>query len=196
MLANIVDVLIDFVGDDHHVGMTLKHRGDGLQLVIGIDGTTGVAGRADDDEACLVGHDGLEFLGCHLEVLLHARGQQDVLAAGEVDHLHVTYPCRGRDDDLITGVDERHDGIAQLVLGTIADDNLVGGVLQAILAAQFLAYCLTQRQVAGNGRIEREVVVDGLTGSSLDVVGGEEVGFAHREVNHIHALSAQLAALL
>ena len=30
VLAHIVDVLVDFIGNDHHVGVTLEHGSDGL----------------------------------------------------------------------------------------------------------------------------------------------------------------------
>ena len=196
MTAHIVDVLIDLVGDDHHPLVTCQHIGQTAQLVAAVDAARGVAGRAQDDEAGLGGDCSLELGGSDLEVLVEGGGYEYALATGQVDHLHITHPCRRGDDDLVAGVDKRHDRVAQRVLGAVAHDNLLGSVVQAILVLEFGADGLAQRQVAGNGRIEREVVVHGLLGSLFDVVGGEEVGLAHREVNHVDALSLEFGALL
>lgn len=62
------------------------------------------------------------------------------------------------------------------MFGTIAHNYLVGGESEAVFALQLCANGFAQRQVAWHWAVEREIVVDCLLGSLLDVVGVQKSG--------------------
>ena len=82
------------------------------------------------------------------------------------------------------------------MFGTIAHNYLVGGESEAVFVLQLCANGFAQRQVAWHWAVEREIVVDSLLGSLLDVVGGAEVRFTNRQVDYIYTLCLELAAFL
>ena len=196
MTAHIVDVLINLVAEHHHLRVALQDRRQLGQFTAAIHRAGGVAGRTQHHQPRARRDGRLQLPGSHLEALLHAHGHRHRLAAGQNHHLHVTHPCRHRDHNLVARVDEGHHNVAQLVLGTVADNHLRRLEVKAVLSLEFLDNSLAQRQVARHGGVEREIVVDGALGSLLDMIRSVKVRLAHREVNHVNALSLQLTALL
>ena len=176
--------------------MTGEHAHQVGQLVVAVDGTRGVRGRAEDDGLGARREGGLELVARHLEALVDASVERHVDALGELDHLEVADPCRRGDDDLVALVDDGEDDVADLLLGTVADHDLLGCEVQAVLTLQLLADGLAQRHVARHGRVEREVLVDGLLGGLLDVGGGVEVRFADAHVDDVEALGLEFLTLL
>ena len=194
--TDIVDMLIDFIGDDYDIGVTAQDGGEGFQLGSGIDGARGVGGRAEDEGAS-VGRNGLlQLFGRHLEVLLNGGLDKDGLAISHQHHLGIADPIGGGNDDLIAGIDEGEYDIADSLLGTIANDYLRGLIGEAILAKELIADGLPKRGIARHGAISGPVVIYGLLGSSLDVVRSVEVGLTHTEVDDVDALSFQFGTLL
>ena len=193
VLAHKVDVLIDFVGHNEEVLMFGDHLGDALQLFLGVEHTGGVAGRGEHDEFGAGGDGCLELLGGHLEVVLEFGGHEDTFTLGQTDKLLVGDPEGGGDDDLVAGVDEALDDLEQALLGTSGDDNLLGLVLETVVAQELGADGFLEVGIAGHRRIVGEIVVDGLLGGFLHHLGGVEVGLADAEADDIFALSLELA---
>ena len=135
--ADVVDVLVDLVGDDDHLRVTRQDVGQGLQLVVAVDAARGVRGRAEDERLGLGRDGGLELLGRDLEVLIDAGGQDHVRALGQLDHLHVAHPVGGGHDDFVARVDEAEQGVADGLLGAVGDDDLIDGVVEAVLPLEF-----------------------------------------------------------
>ena len=196
MATHVVDVFVDFVADDVDVLVAAEHLGQRLEFLLAVNGTRGVARRAEDD-GLGAGRDGLfELGGRNLEVLFNAGLHEDGLAVGHEHHLRVAHPIGSGDDDFLARGDEGHDGIADTLLGTVGTNDLLGRIVQAVLVFQFVHHCLTEGRISGHGRVARIVVVHCLLRSFLDVVGRVEVGFADREINHIDPLGLELSALL
>ena len=195
-MTYVVDVFVYLVGQHEEVVVAEDYVGQGLQLLLAVDASRWVAGRAEYQHPRL-GRDGsLKLLGGHLEILLEAGVYKHRGAACQQHHLRIAHPVRSRDDNLVARVHECHDGIADALLGTVAHQNLRCRVVQGVLPLELLGDSLSQVGISGHGRIPRVVVVDGLLCCQLDVVGGVEVGFAHAHVYHVDALCFHFAALL
>ena len=194
--ANVVDVLVDLVGDDDYLRVARQDVGQSLQLVVAVDAARGVRRRAEDERLRLGRDGGLELLGRDLEVLINAGGQDHVRALGQLDHLHVAHPVGGGHDDFVARIDEAEQGVADGLLGAVRDDDLVDGEVESVLVFEFGDDGFPQIQVARDGGVERVVVVDGLLRGGLDGVGGEEIGLADAQVDDVDALCLQLIAFL
>ena len=124
VLADIVDVFVYLVGQYEQVIMAEDHIGQCLQFFFVIDAARRIAGRAEDDHAGLGGDGGLELGGGHLEILVEAGLYDDGLTTSEFHHLGVTDPIGSGDNHLLAGVDQRHDGVADALLGSIRHQDL------------------------------------------------------------------------
>ena len=196
MLADVVDVLVDFVSENKQVVVLLDDLGQSLQLILAIDAAGRIAGRAEDEQTRLRRNGGLQLLGRHLEVLFETSLHNDGIATSQQHHLGIAHPVRSGNNDLIARIDQCHDGVADALLGTVRNQNLGRGVAQVVLALQLAGDGLTQVGIAGNGRILRVVLVDSQLGGLFDVVGGVEVGLADAHVNHVDALCLHFTTLL
>ena len=196
VLTDVVDVLINLVGQDDDALVAQQDVLQSLQFLAGIDGTRGIAGRTEDEGAGARCDGGLQLLRCNLEVLLDAGLHDHGRTVGQEHHLRITYPVGGGDDDLVALVHQGHDGVADALLGTVGTENLGRCVVHAVLALQFVHDGLAQAGIAGDGRVAAPVVADGLDGGLLDVFGRVEVGFAHTHVDDVDALCLQFAAAL
>ena len=112
VMTYIVDVFVDFVGDDYDVGVFDQYVLQAFELGTGVDRACGVGRRAEDEGFGAWGDGCLELCGCNLEVLLDGCLDEDGCAFGEQYHLWIAHPVGGRDDDLVALSDECHDGVA------------------------------------------------------------------------------------
>ena len=196
VLADVVDVLVDFIGHHHDLRMVGQHSHQSGQLFAAVDRAGRVGGRAEYQHAGL-GRDGSFQLGrSNLEVLLDAGRYDDGAPLSQLHHFRIAHPEGSRYDDLIARIDQGEDGVAYRLLGTVGTRYLCSGILQAVLVLQLGHDGVAQRRIAGYRRIAREVVVDGLLGCLLDVVGGVKVGFADTQVDYVYTLCLQLSAFL
>ena len=175
--------------------MAGHHLGDALELLLGVEHARGVARRGEHDELGARRDGGLELLGGHLEVVLELGLHEDTFALGQTHKLLVAHPERRGDDHLVAGVDETLHHLEQALLGTRRDDDLLGLVLQAVVASELGADSLPEVGVARHRRIVREIVVDSLLGGFLHHLGSVEVRLSYRETDHIFALGFKLAGL-
>ena len=189
----VLNVLVDLVAEDQHVGEVLQGFGESRQLVAGIDRAGRVAGRTEDDEARALRDGAGELLGRDLEVGLDARADADGRGAGELDLRVVAHPVGREHDGLVAGVEHREAEIGDRLLGAVADDDLLGRVLQAVFALELPRDCLAEFDESVDGRVLREALVEGALGSLLDVVGGVEVGLPEAERDDVVALGGELA---
>ena len=196
MVPYINNVFVDLVGKHIEVVVPEHHLGQCLQFVAGVDATGRIAGRTEDEHACARGDGGFELLGSDLEVLLDAGTDVNRHTSCQQRHLWVAHPVRRGDDDLLAIVDKSHHSIADTLLGTIRNENLVSGVVESVLVLQLGDDGAAQVGIARHRRVARPVVVDSLLGCLLDVVGSIEVGFSHAEVDHIDALCLHLGTFL
>ena len=191
--AYVVDVFVDFVGDDDDVGVACDDVGEGAELLLGVAHAGGVGGAVEEHHLGLGGDGCFELLGCDLEVVLKAGFDEDAFAAGHAGEGFVGDPIGCGDDDFVAGVDE---DLADLVEGLFCaggHNNLVGGEIQVIISLELVADGLTDVGIAGDGGIMGEIVINGLLGCLFDYFGGVEVGFANGEADDVLALLFELA---
>src|SRR5262249_19372934 len=72
----------------------------------------------------------------HLEAIRHTRNDFHRLPAGEEDHVGITHPIRGRDDDLVPRVQCRDEGVVQYLLAAGANRDLAWLVVEAVLTLE------------------------------------------------------------
>ena len=196
MVAHVVDVLVDFIGQDDDALVLGQNLCQTFQFRFAVNRTCRVAGRAEDEQARL-GRDGcLKLCGRYLEILLNACFNEYGSAAGEFGHFGIAHPIGRGDNHLVAIVDEGHDSVAHALLCTVRYGDLGGGVVQSVLVLEFPYDGFAQGGIASHGRVARVVVVDGLDGGFLDVVGRVEVGLAHTEVDDVNALCLEFGTLL
>ena len=133
VLSDIVDVLVDLVCQHEEVFMFQDHVGQGLQLGLAVDATRRIARRTEDEHTGLRGDGCLQLLGGHLEILLETGFHDYGLTTCQLHHLGIAHPVGGRDDDFLTVVHQGHDGVADTLLGTVGDENLIDGVAPVVL---------------------------------------------------------------
>ena len=181
MFADVVDVLVDFVADNQQFRMLEEHLLEGRQLFARIDASGGIAGRAED-EGLAAGCDSLfQLFRRHLEMGLDAAGHKHGLGFGQFDHFGVANPTRGREDTFVSRVENSEYGVTKGLFAAGGDDDLLGGILQAVFFEQFLTDGLAQGGITRHGCIERDVVVYGLFGCGFDMVRSVKIGLSERE---------------
>ena len=153
MVPGVVDVLIYLVGEHEEVVVGEHYVGNRTKFFLGVYAAGGVARRTEYQHAGLGGDGGFELLGGHLEVLSETGGHHYGLSASQLHHLWVTYPIGSGYDNFFTIVDKGHDGIADTLLGTVGDEDFIGGVLQPVLVLQFLADGLAQTGISRDGGV-------------------------------------------
>ena len=196
MLAHIVDMFVNLIGNDKHLRMLAKHFGKTFQFFKTVHRTSGV-GRTAKDDCLRARRDGsCQLLGSNLEILLDGGFHKYGFSVCQTHHVGIAHPIRRRDDDFIARIHHREQHVAHRLFGTIAHHNLRGLVVQSIFTFQFSANGLTKIKITRHRTIARPVVGNGLLPSSLDVVGRVEIGFTHREVDDVDALSFEFGTLL
>ena len=194
--SGVVDVLVDFVGDDEEVFVSEHHFGQCAQLFLVVYASRRVAGRTEDEHSCFGGDGCFELSSGHLEVLFESCGNDNGVAAGKFHHLWVAYPIGSRDDHFVAVVDQCQHRVANTLFGTVGNEYFGGGVVKAVFVFQFGGDGLAQTGVSGYRRIFGVVVVDGLLGACLDAIGCVEIWLADTEIDDVDALCFHLAAFL
>ncbi len=116
---------------------------------------------------------------------LDRRRHRDGHAAGEGDRLRVGHPVRRRDEDLVTGIEQRGEGLVHGLLAAVGDDHLRRSRRRTPNPGAVLA----RDRVAQLGQPRRRgvpvvAVVPAGGGRRLhDVVGRREVGLPGAEVD-------------
>ena len=82
--------------------------------------------------------------------------------------------------------------LKMLCLPPHADDDFLGGVVQAVVALEFGDDGVFQAGDAADRGVFGESVVDGFLGGILDVLRGVEIGFAGTEADNVLAFSLEL----
>ena len=124
MRSYIVDVFVDFVGNDDDFGMAAEDYGEGFKFLSTVDRACGVGGGAEDKGTRAGSDGGLELCWGNLEVLFDGGFDEYGRAVGHEHHLRVTYPIWCRYDNLVATVDDGKYDVAYRLLGTVADNNL------------------------------------------------------------------------
>ena len=150
MLANIVDMLVNLVGQYKQVFVLQDDICQSLQLSLAVHASCWVAGRAEDNESCLWCDSCLELLGGHLEVLVETCFYEYRFTASQKCHLWVANPVWGGDDNLLAIVNQRHYCVAHTLLGTVAHQNLVDGIVKLVLVLKLSYNGLAQIGIAWN----------------------------------------------
>ena len=153
MFADIIDVLVNLVGNDNHAFMSCEDASQTGQLFFGIYRTRRIAGRAENQRTCFRRDGRFQLFGCNLEILFYARFYNDRFSFGQFDHLGIADPIRSRNDHLIAGIDQCHDGITYRLFGAVGAKNLCRCIVQAVFVFQLGRDGFAQCGIARYGRI-------------------------------------------
>ena len=196
VLADIVDVLVNLVGNDDDLLVTKQDILQRFEFLLAVNRAGRVTGRAKDERLCLGRDGGFELLGRNLEVLLDSCFYENRSAFCQENHLRIAYPIGSGDNDLVACIHDGHDGVADALLRAVTAKDLAGSIVETVLVLELSYDGFFQFGIAWNGRVAAIVLLDCLDGRSLNMVGRVEVGFAHTHVNHVHAFSFEFAASL
>ena len=97
-------MLVDFIGNDGHVGAVLENVDQRAEFVVGVDCACGVGWRAEKHHSGAWGDDATELFVSDLEVLSDVGRNGHGYTLGKFYHLNVANPGRGGDNDLVAGV--------------------------------------------------------------------------------------------
>ena len=100
VLADIVDVFVDFICQHKYFRMLSENFCQCSQLFFRVYATGRVAWRAENEHLGLLCDGILQLLCCHLEVLVETCVHDDRSTACQLHHLWVAYPIWSRDDNL------------------------------------------------------------------------------------------------
>ena len=196
MLADIVDMLVDLIGEHEEVVVAQDDICQRFQFCLVVDASRRVARGTEYQHTGLGGDGGLQLFRSHLEVLLETSLHDDGLTTSQLYHLGITNPVRSGDDDFLTVVDQCHNGIADALLGAIGYQNFVDGVVKSVFVLQLSHDGLAKIRIARYGGVSRIVVVYGLLGCFFNVVRRVEVRLSHAHVDHIYSLRFHFCAFL
>ena len=138
----------------------------------------------------------LQVLGAQLEAVVLRAGHGDRLALGQQDHVRIGDPEGRRDDHLVARVQGRHQGVVEHLLAAGADGDLLGLVVQAVVALELLDDRRLQLGRAVDRRVLGLAALDGGDGRLLDVVRGVEIRLAGAQADDVAAGGLELAGLL
>ncbi len=110
--------------------------------------------------------------------------------AEQADLLRVRDPVRARDQHLVARVHQRHHDVVEGVLGPAGDGDLVGRVVEAVVALELLADRGAQLGHPAHLGVLGLPALHRADGRGLDARGGVEVGLAGSERDHVDALGA------
>ncbi len=190
----VVQILVHVVGDDHPA-LLKGHAAHRLECRPGIDGTARVRGAVEYDDPGFPGHIAGKGVRIEVEIILFLQRHDHRRATGKLHHGRVGHPVRGRDEHLVTGVEQRLEDVVEPVLTAAADLHLARFVLPALLRTELVADRPAQFRNAGDRGVAGVAVIDGLLAGLADVRRRGQVRFADAEVENIGAGSAQLLGL-
>ena len=194
MEAEIVvdEVLVNVVGEDAHMRVIDEHVRDGGHLVPRVGRARGVARRVEHEPPGAGRDRGGERLRPELEPVGRTRRHDHGHAFGQHHHVGVGDPIGRRHDDLVAGIEARHQRVEEDVLGTGAHADLIRRVVEAVLARELARDCLLQRRQAIDAGVLGLAGLDGFDAGRLDVLRRVEIGLAGAEADHVLACGLEL----
>ena len=185
------DVLVQLVQQHQNLRVLAQHLGQGGQFLAAVDGARGVARRVQHQPARARRDGGLQRGRRELEALLNAAVHDDRRAVVHAHDVGKRRPVRRRHDDLVARVQRGRQRVVDHLLAAVADDDLPGVEVQAVLAPVLGADGLAQRGRAGRGRVLGFATGQGRDGGLLDGLGRVEIGLARGQRNDVAALAGQ-----
>ena len=191
MLETVInDLVVDLIGN--HPDIVLQgHLGQLLQLLPGVRSPRGIAGIVENQGPGLGGDGLLQLLGGELEAVLLQGLHNDRGGLGNIDLGRIGHPVGRGNDHLVPGLKKDHGDVVEGVLGPTGDDNLLFGILQAIVPGQLISHGLAQLIGARHGSVFGKALLQGLDGSLFYVLGGIEIRLPCTEPHHIHTLGLE-----
>jgi hypothetical protein len=187
-----VDLLVDVVGADQHARVLQQHFAQRRQFRARVGRAGGIAGAVQQHESGLGIDGGFELPRRDLVAGSRVRIGRDGQAIGQQHHVRVRHPVGRGDDDLVARIDHGHAQVEQRLLGAGGDQDLVALVGEAIVALELGDDRVFEfRHAVGIG-VAREAALDGGDSGRTDVGRRVEVGFSHRQADHVLAFALQL----
>ncbi len=122
------EAVVYLVGDDDEVASG-GQVGDLGQVLAGHLGAGGVGGVAQEDGLGALRAVGFQVVGADAEVVLHAGGDGDEGAAGELAGGQVGHVVGVGAEELVAGVEDGHEGQHEALGHADGDEDLVAGVV-------------------------------------------------------------------
>ena len=174
-------------------GRAGEYLGQGLEFLTRVNGTGRVGRRGVDDGLGTGGDGGFELGRSDLVVGLNGGRHDHRRTLGQFDDLHVAHPVGSRHQHFVAFVHQHLHHVVDGVFRTCGHHDLVGLVVQVVVAFELVANGFFQFGITRHRRVKAVVVVDGLFGGLFDGIGGEKVRFAQREADHVHTLRFEFA---
>ena len=193
MFFREIDQLVDLVTDRHDAVVATEHVGKGRRFLFRVHGTGRVAWRRIHHQAGFWRDGGLQFFRPNLVVVFNARGNHHGSAACHLHDFFVAHPIRCRQNHFVARIHQREDHVGKALLGSRADDDLVDGVGQPVVALELLDNRLPNARRARHWGVMGFVVVDGVNARLFHGVGRVEIGFSEGQRNDVQALVFQFA---
>ena len=194
--AVVDDVLVNVVGQHPDVGVLHQHVRQGLHFGLGVGRPAGVRRRVQDQPFGLRRDRPFQVLLTQAEAALRRTRDRHGLAVGQQRDVRIRDPVRRRDDDLVAGIEGRHEGVEDDLLAAAAHGDLVGRVVQSVFPLELVADGLAQLRRPGDGGIPGLAPVHGRLRRLDDVRRRVEVGLAGAEADDVAPLRLQVAGLL
>ena len=180
-----------------HLRVLDQHVGERLQFGARVGRAGRVRRRVEQHPFGLRRDRGFELRRRHLEAGRHRGLDRHRLAAGEQHHVGIAHPIRRRDHHLVARVERAHEGVVQHLLAAGADRDLLGAIVEAVLALELLDHGVLQLGDAVDvGVFRRPSAFDRLDRRLLDVVGRVEIRFAGAQPDDIAARRLERARLV
>ncbi|CUP87501.1 Uncharacterised protein [Segatella copri] len=133
VLADIIDVFVDFICQHKYFRMLLEYFCQCSQFFLRVYATGRVAWRTENEHLGLLCNSILQLLCCHLKVLVETGIHNDRSTSCQFHHLWVAYPIWCRNDNLVAWIYECQYSVADALLTTSTNDYFIDSVLQTIL---------------------------------------------------------------
>ena len=196
MTANKVYVLVNLIRYHKYIGILGQHLTYRLKLFLAVNGTCRIWRGANHHCLCLGSDCSLNLSGGNLEILFNASLDYYGNTTGKLNHFGITYPAGWRQKNLVTGIDDSHNNIAERLLCAGRYHNLGRSVIKVVLALKFICTSFAQPHITRNGRILGVVLFNSLNCSLLNVIGSIKVRFTYTHVYYIDTLCRKFVTLL
>jgi len=185
------DVLVHVVAGNQDLRMFAQHLAQRFQVFQRVHCAGGIARAVEDDHARLGGDGFGQLFWCQLEALRDVGPNDDRLAFGDEDDVGIGHPVRRGDDDFVAGIDGCQNEVEEALLAAAGDQDLFGGIVQAVVALELGDDGLLQRGGATHRGVLGETLVDGRDGGILDVLRCIEIRLAGSQSDDVLAFGFQ-----
>ena len=182
--------VVYLVGDDEDVFFA-RPGCDGFKLDLGVAAARGVGGRVEDEHPGLVRARRLQGVQGDKEVLVRCGGHEYGYTVRQLDHGRVADPVGGRDEHLVTLIEQGHEQVVEHLLAAVADDGVVARGSGSVETAIIGGHALAQLGNARHRGVAGEALVQGRLGRLADMPGRAEIGLAHGQTDDLPALRLQ-----